>query len=60
MRIYIMVSFVTLCLGTLINMAEMLGDHPRKRADISLGQDTVGLILRIACLAWAASLLFGY
>jgi hypothetical protein len=60
MKTYIMVSFVTICWGTLINMAQMLGNHPRKRADVSVGEDTVGLILRIACLTWAAWLLFGH
>lgn len=59
MRTYIMVSFVTICWGTLLNMADMVGDHPRKRPDVTVGQDTVCLIVRIALLVWGALLLFG-
>jgi hypothetical protein len=58
MRTYLLMSFIAGCLGVLSRGVFMLGEHPRHSTH-SIGEDTLGVMLNIALIAWAAFLLWG-
>jgi hypothetical protein len=58
MRTYVLISFITLCLGIVLGGVHLMGDHPRQSTH-SVGEDSFELILRFAILGWLAFLLWG-
>lgn len=58
MKIYILVSFITLILGLIITLAQINSDKFPIVEEKTMGQAIVACIIRIALIVWGANLLF--
>lgn len=59
MSAFLLTIFWLQVFGVLCGITHMAGAYPRIRGNVSLGVDTVALIINLSLLAWASYLLWG-